>query len=336
MIYQPALKTVWSQPPGINTNSTFAVGADRTIFINGPGGVITKADPRSFATVVLATGFSSTHIAVDNTGNVIAIKGQQVIRISPTGVQTILGTVDCQVDNPCVDAAGNVYLTAFGKHEELRKISPAGLVTTIKAQTTVKDYIYSTIGWLYNPGPTWTQLAVDKSTGILYVGTGKAVYHMAPDGSNLTLFYGGPNANLPVTDVGSPVIDPVTRAPFTISRIWQDKTFYSISNLMCTAEGKVYVANTGFSFGFSPANTSVRSNIFTIDAPATPGAPGTLRQLVNTPNVEQSTRSLDGTVDQAMLTAPFNAVLSADNKTIFFEGNLDGFSVEIRDISARF
>ncbi|MBL9212314.1 MAG: immunoglobulin domain-containing protein, partial [Opitutaceae bacterium] len=108
--------------------------------VNGPGGVARFSIPFG--------------LALDTSGNLfVADTGNDLIRrITPAGVVSTVagnqshppfadGTGDAaRFDNPrgiCVDAAGNLFVTDFG-NAALRRITPAGVVTTIAGAPRVR------------------------------------------------------------------------------------------------------------------------------------------------------------------------------------------------------
>jgi hypothetical protein len=98
-----------------------------------------------FGILTGTAGISGNGLAVDSAGNVYATYDQTVLKITPPGgLMTLAGTAGqsgsadgtgsaAQFFNPyglAVDSAGNVYV-ADSANETIRKITPAGVVTTL-------------------------------------------------------------------------------------------------------------------------------------------------------------------------------------------------------------
>lgn len=129
----------------------------------------------------LASGFDTAHgIAVDGSGNVYVAdsNNHRIQKITPTGIVTTLagtttaGSIDglgaaARFNGPldlAVDAAGNVFV-ADGFNNKIRKITPAGLVTTYAGTGTQGNTDGdATAASFFRP---WG-LAID-ATGNLYV-----------------------------------------------------------------------------------------------------------------------------------------------------------------------
>lgn len=99
---------------------------------------IRRISPSGVVTTFPVSGCSGNFegIAIDAVGNLYVADADGICKISPTGVGELLPAVpssDGLFDTPrglAVDAAGNVYV-ADSFHELIRKVSPAGTVTTL-------------------------------------------------------------------------------------------------------------------------------------------------------------------------------------------------------------
>lgn len=130
-----------------------------------PAGVVTTlagsgAQGSTDATGTAASFFNPFGVAVDGTGNVfVTDQDNHLIRkITPAGVVTtfagqvgvpgvINGTGTAAAFNYprgiCIDAAGNLYVTDYFGHT-IRKITPAGVVTTVAGQAGVSGAVDAT------------------------------------------------------------------------------------------------------------------------------------------------------------------------------------------------
>ncbi len=147
---------------------------------NGMSGYLGDGSPATAAQI----GQSSA-LAMDATGNLfICAEGEDNIRkVSPSGIITLVAgspfggvwtgdygpATDAGLNNPrgvAVDAAGNVYI-ADGLNQRIRKVDPAGIITTIAGNGTTAytgDGGPATAATLYGP----RNLVLD-ATGNLYI-----------------------------------------------------------------------------------------------------------------------------------------------------------------------
>jgi DNA-binding beta-propeller fold protein YncE len=174
---------------GFNGPRGVAVDATGNVYVaDYSNNMIRKITPVGVVTT-LAAGFNGpTGVAVDNFGNVyVADDGNNVIRkITPAGVvttlagSTTLGSTNAtgtaaSFEYPygvAVDASGNVYVADQGNNM-IRKITPAGVVTTLAGSTTSGSANGTgTAAGFYKP----LGVAFDVTTGNVYV---------ADDGNNM-------------------------------------------------------------------------------------------------------------------------------------------------------
>ncbi|HEX3386340.1 MAG TPA: cadherin-like beta sandwich domain-containing protein, partial [Mucilaginibacter sp.] len=135
------------------------------------------------ATMYTATAaFGPGGLCVDANGNIIvaAQDASQIIKITPGGVASVIAgstpgyangpAVSAQFNTPGdvkIDAAGNLYVADF-ENNAIRKITPAGIVTTIAGS----DVPGNTPGFANGAGTT----AVFNNPPGLYVGPGNVIY----------------------------------------------------------------------------------------------------------------------------------------------------------------
>lgn len=152
--------------------------------ISSAGVVTTLTDQPSVTDFLSKSGsgnsvyFSPSALAVDSSGTVYTIIGNQIWKISSSGVPTLLagsgmqGTKDGQGDQAqfafpagiAVDKAGNVYVAG---DSTVRMISPNGTVMTIAGAPSTMGAVDGTGGAARFSGPT--AIAIDAA-GNLYIG----------------------------------------------------------------------------------------------------------------------------------------------------------------------
>lgn len=164
---------VFNNTDGQGTAATFAypdglaIDASGNIFIaDWNNGRIRKMTPSGAVTTFYEQigGFAPNGITFDSSGNLIVstYSANQIVKISPAGVATVIagdpqeqtgfvdGTGSAAVFNypsdVVTDAAGNIYV-ADGFNNAVRKITPAGVVTTFAGSTA-----YQGANWYNNPG----------------------------------------------------------------------------------------------------------------------------------------------------------------------------------------
>jgi sugar lactone lactonase YvrE len=194
---------------------TILAGTGLAGYVNGAGTIARFNSPQG--------------IAVDAAGNIyVADRNDNMIRkVTPAGiVSTFAGTGGYALtdgDGPtvatfnrpvgvAVDAAGNVYVTDQG-NTALRKITPAGAVTTLIGNTTTTALLNTLSGIaidaqgnLYITDQTGRILFINTQN-ILYTLAGKANTSGFLDGSKTTALFSGPTSiavdagkNIYVTD----------------------------------------------------------------------------------------------------------------------------------------
>lgn len=166
-----------------------------------PSGVVTTIAGNGARASVDGTGINATFssafkLTLDGNGNLYVIDGQMIRKISPNGVVSSLagqangaiGAADGNGANASfnapsgivVDASGNLYV-ADSENNEIRKISPAGQVSTFAGSTTA--------GYADGTGQNArfnlpTALTIDAG-GNLYVGdyNNRSIRKITPDGT---------------------------------------------------------------------------------------------------------------------------------------------------------
>ncbi|HEY0747819.1 MAG TPA: hypothetical protein VGD63_14055 [Steroidobacteraceae bacterium] len=204
---------LFNAPYGVAVDSTGAniyvadTGNNEIRVISQAGAVTTFAgnptEGHADGTGALASFSTPRGVAVDATGNVYVADyaNNEVRKISPQGVVTTLagnptaGSADgngaaASFNGPsgvAVDAAGNVYVADSGNNE-IRKITPAGVVTTFAGAA-----IAGTPPSFSNP----IGIAVD-SQGNIYVSDSATgdIRKITPAAVVSTLFSGNPNVSL--------------------------------------------------------------------------------------------------------------------------------------------
>ena len=124
-------------------------------------------------------------LTVDGQGNVYATASCKIVKITAdgtinelVGVEGVCGTSDgvgaaARFQDPCgltLDSAGNLYVADTGNHT-IRKVTPAGVVTTLAGRTGVSGLVFGSLpGTLNLP----VGLAIDAN-GLLYTTSENAV-----------------------------------------------------------------------------------------------------------------------------------------------------------------
>jgi DNA-binding beta-propeller fold protein YncE len=141
----------------------------------------------------LATFNYPYDLAFDPAGNMYVSEtaGQKVRKITPAGIVSTVAFFSTAALSIDTDAAGNVYVLT---NNEIRKISPAG-------------------GWsVIATGNVYRGLAIEQSTGIIYVSLGGAIIQkILPDGTTTTLAgtlnqYGNVNGTGADARFSSPIV----------------------------------------------------------------------------------------------------------------------------------
>ncbi|MFI5161128.1 MAG: hypothetical protein ACHQHN_07615 [Sphingobacteriales bacterium] len=188
------------------------VADDRRIRKISPSGLVTTiAGDGSYGTAdgqgLSATFFAANAITVDAGGNLYVVDNQSIRKITPSGLVTTLagsgdhGSADGTgigasfnyPGNIVADALGNLYV-ADAQNNEIRKISPAGTVSTFAGSTT-GGFTDGAAGEARFSGPIG--LAIDAS-GNLYVGDSynKAIRKITPSGTVSTITTNNQLANI--------------------------------------------------------------------------------------------------------------------------------------------
>jgi len=200
---------------GIGTAASFrdpfqmAIDASGNIYVGDVGNhSIRKITPAGVVTTLAGTGtagyvdgpassakfFQPDAVAVDEAGNVYVIdNGNNCVRkISPAGTVTTFagqptpGFVDGMgtaarfngLSGIATDGAGNVYVSEIG-NQRLRKITPAGLVSTLTGDINSENYLLNPYG-----------LAIDQNNNIYVAGDySQKIYKVTPSG-NVTVVAG--------------------------------------------------------------------------------------------------------------------------------------------------
>ena len=302
--------------PNMNGGGGLAVAPDETLYTSTPGGLIEKINPVTGATAVLVGGVNpGSHIICDPSGNVIALRNSQVLRISPSGAVTTIANLGEAADNPNFDNAGNLYFTSTVSPETILKLTPGGTVTRIGAPP-VPFYTLMPdghgLGWFKQTGPVWSNFAVDRSTGNFYVGTPETVYQLTADGSSIRQVHGGVSEGTPVVPDGQELkfFDGTVLTSHTL----YDDVWFFATGYACTPAGILFMTNTGFDAGFTPPNTNRSYNIHRTFLTGPFGA-----IFVGDPGTEDDFGpDSAGSTGSTRIGAPFSPVLSVDGRTIYF------------------
>ncbi|HEY1662175.1 MAG TPA: choice-of-anchor Q domain-containing protein [Verrucomicrobiae bacterium] len=332
----------FSHPLGIardNSGNFYVVDSDNTTIRKvTPSGVVSTLTSTD-GTPVSANG---PGVAVDSSGNIYSESGFAVIKFVPAGnhwVKTTLagnvatlGYVDGQGANAffnypaglVVDAATNVYVC--DEHTAIRKITPAGLVTTIAGGTIgIQDGI-STNAEFYSPFgialDNFTNLYVADGNGhtvrkMTLLGTNWVVATLAGfpnevvsgslDGTGTNALFGAPwgvcvdsSGNLYVADYENNNIRKITSAAV-------------VTTLAGPVNSSSYLDGTGNNARFNnPSGVTLDSagNVYVADSQnqvirkiTTAGVVSTLAGLVGTPGEQ------DGNGNLARLLVPYSVAI---------------------------
>ncbi|WP_195760084.1 putative Ig domain-containing protein [Flavobacterium sp. LC2016-23] len=286
-----------------------------------PGGVVSTLAGNGVVDNVNGTGaaarfFFPSGVAADAAGNVyVADTNNQLIRkITPEGVVSYLAGSGVVGDGDytglrasfnyprgiAVDASGNVYVGDVDNNK-VRKITPAGAVTTLAGYKTSGDV--NGTGFLARFARP-SELAVDAS-GTVYLAdrdNGK-IKKISPAGVVTTLAGGGTNG-VPGASFSSPAgvgVDPLGNIYVSDdNKITKIKASYTITPKL--PQGLYFDASTGTISG--TPTTVTPATVYTITATNTSGI-GTFAITIATVGAE----------DPAVLTTPTNVIASGTTAT---------------------
>lgn len=169
-----------------------AVDSRGNLFYSGSSGGLYKKDPNGAVSLVgfIGGGFI-TGLAIDDLDNVYVASPDMIHKVSPESVVTFLaggerGHVDgagaaARFSTPsslAVDGEGNVYVADVG-NGAVRKISPAGLVTT----AITREQYGTETGTSSAP----RALAIDPADNVYVVDNGSRITRIKSDGSMITV-----------------------------------------------------------------------------------------------------------------------------------------------------
>lgn len=323
MFYLPSTKTVLGAGAGLRNGGGLAIAPDGTLYFMAVSGTLMKVDQVHQTLTAIASGFTSVDITCDAAGNVMAIQGGSIRRVSPSGAISTLANLGEAVVSPSFDGAGNLWVTSLGEGVIFR-INPTGVFSIFRPQG-VGYYRFGVVGsqfgWIWDVSPAFNQLTADKNTGNIYLSYGETVYRFTPGVVQPTQMYGGFFLNLPAPSIGQ--IIKVNGAPLFSKDIWVDGGFNS-TGLVSGPSGKLYITNRGFDFGFSPGDIHRRYNIHAFD-PNTFGL-GSLynggfyfvNSVANPFQGDAAGPDIDGPTFTTTMGMPSSPVLSADGKTLYF------------------
>jgi sugar lactone lactonase YvrE len=196
------------------TNAQLSDGGTYTVVVTNGSGSVTSSPATLTVTLPLdyaSTTFSSlgsyftmngfaagpSGVALDPAGNVFVSFENAVAKLSPSGGVLLVaggaspGSADgsgssASFDSPAgiaLDSAGNIYVADSGNNS-IRKVTPAGMVTTIAGLVQGGADGVGVAAQFDNP----TAVAVDKSGNIYVADTGNgALREVSPSGSTSTL-----------------------------------------------------------------------------------------------------------------------------------------------------
>ena len=121
-------KLITSFPLSTDT-SGFDVDSQGNVYIsNSDSNNVTKITPAGVSSILGTTGTSPYRVTIDSSGNVYTANygSNNVSKITPAGVSSILGTTGTSPYTIALDSAGNVYTGNMGAGN-VSKITPAGV-----------------------------------------------------------------------------------------------------------------------------------------------------------------------------------------------------------------
>jgi hypothetical protein len=202
----------FSNPWGIATDS-----AGNVYVADSGNGLVREITPAGVVTTLanVGAGLSANGVigvAVDGNGNVYVSQtpNNRISKITPNGTVSILagsatgglasaGAADgtgtaasfSSPEGVAVDSAGNVYVADFNNNE-IRKISPAGVVTTLAGSTTPGSADGTGSGASFNQP---TGVAVDANGNVYVVDSGNSSLRMITPAGVVTTPTLGSNGN---------------------------------------------------------------------------------------------------------------------------------------------
>ena|GEM_PF-1059751 len=305
----------FTQPDAVTVDMSgnVYVAANSQVRKISPAGVVS-----TLATVPAPQG-----IAADSEGNlyVTDLINDKILRITPSGIVSVYATAAQATppfDDPrgiAVDGTGNVYFTDTST---LRRITPAGVITTIASSLPYPDGVaihangdvYVTGGSRIHrvtPGGTVTTFAGSVFQGS-DDGTGAAASFRLPGGLGIQA-----DGTLLVCDLGNHTIRKITTPGAVVS------TFAGLAIVRGTVDGPANDARF-----FLPADTAVDSvgNIFVADQRV-------IRKITPSGDVttfagsaSSNPASIDGTGTDARFTGVYGLAIDAsDNIYVADQGN---------------
>lgn len=221
--------TALSQFPTLTSLAGPALDGSGNLFIGSASGLLRLSAAGTVTTVAgSTTGVSGAGLTITPTGDCIVADYEQVLKITPAGEIGILaglpatpGSADgtgpsALFDSPsgiAVDANGNCYVADTGNNT-IRKITPAGMVTTLAGKAGVPGSADGTASAAQFNAPS--SIATDTA-GNLYVAdvVNSAIRKINADGVVTTLAGFGNSLGLPVLGSVGLAVDASNNIYFT-------------------------------------------------------------------------------------------------------------------------
>ena len=156
--------------------------------MNGQTMEVVKVAPSGSQSVAYAGTVLASALAVDGAGNLYLGNYGSLLKVTPAGAQTTMGSGLGIPEGLAVDSAGNVY-AADTQNNRVVKITPAGTQTTIVSGSYLESVAVDPAGNVYVAGVALLKVAPDGTQTNLPYEAGQVAVDQFGVGWNFSLNY---------------------------------------------------------------------------------------------------------------------------------------------------